>query len=123
MNVHIETIEVLSNLHSACRKVLDEEYDPHAEGEEALEAAAIDYMTCPERDQFYSLIDNLDHAVRQELAILMKLGRDNRSETAQEDFEQLTRNVIPGPELANELFGEQRLVEYWEAAQRMLGLK
>ncbi len=123
MKVHIETIDVLCNLYSRCRQVLDEEYDPDKQSEDALEIAAMDYMTCPERDQFFSVVNDLDDEIRRELIALVGIGKTNETDHAAAAFETLKKESVAGPDTANDLFGEQRLIEYWNTALKTLGVK
>lgn len=115
MNVHKETIEALSALYNQGHRILDDEYDAEHEGEDAQEAAAIDYMTSKARHRFCSLFDNLKEEVQRELIALMQLGREPDTHSSN-DFKDLVDNATTGPEAGDALFGMTRLPEYWNAS-------
>jgi hypothetical protein len=121
MKVHRETIDVLIDLYTKCHEVLDNEYDPETEDEEALEIAALDYMTTPFRAKFCSVIDNLENEVFRELIALMWLGRESENHSP-EDFEQLKERADAMPNDGNYLLAEKCLPEYWLAALERLGI-
>lgn len=119
MKVHKETIEVLTALYDNGHRILEEEKGTSMDGDEALEAAAIDYMISEEHTQFYSIIDNLDDEVCRELIALMLLGRDRDKHSAA-DFDLLKNGAQTGSEAGNYLFGQKRLPECWKAGLNIL---
>ena len=119
MKVHTTTIEMLIALYNAGHQILQDEYDVEHEGEDALEGAAIDYMTSKEHARFCGLFDNLDQEVRCELVTLMQLARDHDTASV-EDFEKLKINVDVGPETGKSLFGINGLPDLWHTALHQL---
>ena len=122
MKVHRATIEVLIDLYTQCHNVFDEEFHVETDDMDAMEAAAIDYMTSPVRARFCSLIKNLDDEVCQELIALMWIGRDGESHSFTE-FEALKERVVPNQEIANELLAELRLPEQWRKGMQLLNIE
>jgi hypothetical protein len=122
MKVHKETIEVLIDLYTQSHMVLNKEYDAEREGEDAMEAAAMDYMSSPERARFCSIVDNLEDEVSRELIALMRLGRE-REDHSPEDFDRLKEKAAVKPDTGNYLFEEQRLAEHWRIALKMLNIE
>jgi hypothetical protein len=122
MRVHRETIEVLIDLYTQCHEVLEGEYDAGKDGEEALEAAAMDYMLSPERAKFCCIVDNLENEVCRELIALMGLGRESE-ELSAKDFEGLKESAAKNPDTGNYLIGKQDLPEHWRTALGMLNIE
>lgn len=119
MKVHKETIEALIVLYDNGQRILEKEKGTSMDHEEALEAAAIDYMVSDEHKQFRSIIDNLDGEVCRELVALMLLGREQDKYSAA-DFDLLKNGARTGAETADYLFGQKRLPEYWRVALKMM---
>ena len=120
MKVHRETIDALSALYENGHRILEENEGASMDADEALEAAAIDYMVSSEHTQFYHLIDNLDDEVCRELIALMQLGRD-RDQWSAADFDRLKSEARTGMEAGDFLFSQKRLPEYWKAGLKMMG--
>ncbi|WP_372795930.1 hypothetical protein [Pontiella sp.] len=119
MKVHTTTIEMLIALYNAGHQILTDEYDAEHEGEDALEGAAMDYMTSREHARFCGLFDNLDPEVRCELVALMQWARDHQTPSAA-DFDQLTTDAEVGPETGEMLFGINDLPDLWQRAYNQL---
>ncbi len=119
MKVHKTTIEMLIVLYNAGHRILEDEYDAEHEGEDALEGAAIDYMTSKEHSRFCGLFDNLDQDVSCELVTLMQLARDDET-ASPADFEVLKTHVDVGPETGESLFGINGLPDLWHTAFNQL---
>jgi|GEM_PF-4789176 len=119
MRVHRETIDVLIDLYTQCHQVLEDEYDAGKDGEEAMEAAAMDYMSCPQRAKFCCMVDNLDPEVCRELIALMWLGREPEDHSLA-DFDGLKERAATKTDAGNYLMGKKRLPEHWRTALGML---
>jgi hypothetical protein len=115
MRVHKETIDVLIDLYFRCRKVFELEYDAKHEGADALEAAGTDYMVCPERFEFCSVVDDLENEVRLELIALMWIG-DPSNDSCPADFATLKKDAAKYPNVGNYLIDQTGLPEHWRAA-------
>ena len=115
MRVHKETIDVLIDLYLRCRKVFEAEYDAKHEGSDALEAAATDYMVCPERIDFCCVVDDLEHEVRLELIALMWIG-DPSNDYSPLDFEELKKGAVKYTNVGNYLIDQIGLPKCWRAA-------
>jgi hypothetical protein len=115
MRVHKETIDVLIDLYLRCRKVFEAEYDAKHEGSDALEAAATDYMVCPERIEFCCVVDDLEHEVRLELIALMCIG-DPSNDSSPADFAALKKGAVKYTNVGNYLIDQVGLPEHWRAA-------
>ena len=119
MKVHKETIEVLIELYTRGRQVFEDEYNIAEDGEDVLEAAALDYMMCPERFEFCRLVDNLDEEVCHELIALMWMGSD-REDLSSQDFKALKEDAASRAHPGNYLFGIPTLPEFWKNGREML---
>jgi hypothetical protein len=118
MKVHAETIEALIDLYNRCHQVLDDEFNIKTDGEEVLEVAAMDYMSCPQRSRFCSIVDNLDPDVCREMVALMQIGMEpERFHSA--DFDDLKGAAVTGAKAGRLLIDTQNLPRYW---RRALGL-
>lgn len=122
MKIHKETIEALIALYDDGHRILEEEKEMSVDADEALEAAAIDYIMSDEHRQFCNIIDNLEEEACRELIALMLLGRDQGT-CSVADFDRLKSGAQTGAEAGDTLFGQKQLPEYWRAALAMLAVR
>jgi hypothetical protein len=119
MKVHRETVDVLIALYDKSQRILAEENGTSMNDDEALEAAAMDYIMSDEHARFRSLVDNLDGEVCRELVALMQMGREPGTYSAA-DFIRLKSDAQTGLEAGDYLFGQKQLPTYWRTAIDML---